>query len=98
MGYPKPILQLVGKTFIEKIAATMLAVLPRLVIVIGAHRDRVRTAIPRDRRIEIVENPNDSRGQLSSLKIGLAAIQTGSRACSCISRTIRWLVSNRSGR
>src|SRR5713226_9449575 len=78
MGYPKPLLLIDGKTFIEKIAATMLAVVPRLVIVIGAHRDRVRAAIPRDGRIEIVENPNYSRGQLSSLKIGLGSVQTDS--------------------
>jgi molybdenum cofactor cytidylyltransferase len=78
MGYPKPLLPIDGETFIAKIAASMLAVVPRLVIVLGAHRDRVRAAIPRDGRIEIVENPNYSRGQLSSLKIGLAAIQTGS--------------------
>jgi molybdenum cofactor cytidylyltransferase len=75
MGYPKPLLLIDGETFIEKIAATMLAVVPRLVIVIGAHRERVRAAIPRDGRIEIVENPNYSRGQLSSLKIGLRAME-----------------------
>jgi molybdenum cofactor cytidylyltransferase len=79
MGYPKPLLLIEGKTFIEKIAAKMLAVAPRLVIVIGAHRDRVRDAIPRDVRIEIVENPNYSRGQLSSLKIGLGAIHADSQ-------------------
>jgi len=76
MGYPKPLLLIDGKTFIEKIAATMLAVVPRLVIVLGAHRDRVRAAIPHDERIEIVENPNYSLGQLSSLKIGLGALRT----------------------
>ena len=75
MGYPKPLLKIGGQTFIEHIADTMLAVVPRLVIVIGAHRDRVRAAIPRDARIAIVENPNYSRGQLSSLKVGLGAIQ-----------------------
>jgi molybdenum cofactor cytidylyltransferase len=78
MGYPKPLLLIDGETFIEKISATMLAVVPRLVIVLGAHRDRVRAAIPRDTRIEIVENPNYSLGQLSSLKIGLGAMQTDS--------------------
>ena len=52
----------------------MLAVVPRLVIVIGAHRERVRAAIPHDARIAIVENPNFSRGQLSSLKVGLGAV------------------------
>ena len=75
MGYPKPLLIVDGKTFIEKIAATMLDVVPRLVVVLGAHADRIRRAIPHDERIVIVENPNYSRGQLSSLKIGLGAVQ-----------------------
>jgi molybdenum cofactor cytidylyltransferase len=75
MGYPKPLLEIGGRTFIEQIAVTMLAVVLRVVIVIGAHRERVRAAIPRDARIAIVENPNYSRGQLSSLKVGLSAIQ-----------------------
>ncbi|MGH7924542.1 MAG: nucleotidyltransferase family protein [Candidatus Binatus sp.] len=78
MGYPKPLLQIEGRTFIEQIAETMLAIVPRLVIVIGAHRERVRAAIPRDARIAIIENPNYSRGQLSSLKIGLGALQPDS--------------------
>jgi CTP:molybdopterin cytidylyltransferase MocA len=76
MGYPKPLLTIDGKTFIEKISTTMLAVVPRLVVVLGAHADRIRRAIPRDDRIVIVENPNYSRGQLSSLMIGLAAVQS----------------------
>jgi molybdenum cofactor cytidylyltransferase len=75
MGYPKPLLKIAGQTFIERIAESMLAVVPRLVIVLGAHKDRVRAAIPHDARIVIVENPNYSRGQLSSLKVGLSAIQ-----------------------
>jgi molybdenum cofactor cytidylyltransferase len=79
MGYPKPLLTIDGETFIEKISATMLAVVPRLVVVLGAHADRIRRAIPRDDRIVIVENPNYSRGQLSSLKIGLDAVQSGSQ-------------------
>jgi molybdenum cofactor cytidylyltransferase len=76
MGYPKPLLMIEGTTFIEKISATMLAVVPRLVVVLGAHADRIRRAIPGDDRIVIVENPNYSRGQLSSLKIGLGAVHT----------------------
>lgn len=78
MGYPKPLLDIGGRTFIEQIAERMLVVVPRLVIVIGAHRERVRAAIPRDARIAIVENPNYSSGQLSSLKVGLGAIQPDS--------------------
>jgi len=75
MGYPKPLLIIDGTTFIEKIIATMLDVVPRLVVVLGAHAERIRRAIPHDERIVIVENPNYSRGQLSSLKIGLGAVQ-----------------------
>jgi molybdenum cofactor cytidylyltransferase len=75
MGYPKPLLKIGRQTFIERIVESMLAVVPRVVIVLGAHSDRVRAAIPRDARTTIVENPNYSRGQLSSLKVGLSAIQ-----------------------
>src|ERR1039458_7609525 len=74
MGYPKPLLEIGSRTFIAQIAETMLAVVPRLVIVIGAHRERVRAAIPDDKRIAIAENPDYSRGQLSSLKVGLSAV------------------------
>jgi molybdenum cofactor cytidylyltransferase len=74
MGYPKPLLKIGGRTFIEHIAETMLRVVPRLVIVLGAHSEHVRAAIPRDARIKIVENPNYLRGQLSSLKLGLNAV------------------------
>ena len=73
MGFPKPLLQIGGRTFVEHIAEMILAVVPRLVIVVGAHRDRVCAAIPHDSRIVIVENPNYIRGQLSSLKVGLRA-------------------------
>jgi molybdenum cofactor cytidylyltransferase len=75
MGYPKPLLKIGGRTFVEHIAEMMLAVVPRLVVVIGAHRERVRAAIPHDARIVIIENPSYSRGQLSSLKVGLDALQ-----------------------
>jgi len=78
MGYPKPLLEIGSRTFIEQIAETMLAVVPRLVIVIGAYRERVRAAIARDARIAIAENPDYSRGQLSSLKVGLGVIQADS--------------------
>jgi molybdenum cofactor cytidylyltransferase len=78
MGYPKPLLEIGGRSFIEHIVETMLAVVPRLVIVIGAHRERVRATIPRDARITVVENPDYPRGQLSSLKVGLGALQSDS--------------------
>jgi molybdenum cofactor cytidylyltransferase len=80
MGYPKPLLKVNGVTFIEKISWSMLEVVPRLVIVLGAHAERIRPAIPRDDRIAIVENPNYERGQLSSLQVGLEAVSARAEA------------------
>jgi molybdenum cofactor cytidylyltransferase len=74
MGYPKPLLQVGNETFIEHLAHAMLAVVPHLTVVIGAHSDRVRPAIPADPRIAIVENRDYMHGQLSSIKAGLRAI------------------------
>ena len=74
MGFPKPLLKLDGDTFIARAAAAMLEVVARLVVVIGAHAERVRAAVPADPRIVVVENPRWQRGQLSSLKVGLGAI------------------------
>ncbi len=71
MGYPKPLLKIGDDTFIGHLAAEILEVIPRLVIVLGAHADRVRPAIPRDGRIAVLDNPAYARGQLSSLKVGL---------------------------
>ena len=75
MGYPKPLLRLGDRTFVEAIVIAMLEVLPRVVVVIGAHADRVRPAIPSDSRISVVFNPNFERGQLSSIKTALGALR-----------------------
>jgi molybdenum cofactor cytidylyltransferase len=52
----------------------MLEAVPRLIIVVGAWAERVRPIIPADPRIATVENRDWSRGQLSSLKLGVRAI------------------------
>jgi len=75
MGYPKPLLRLGDRTFVEAIVTAMLEVLPRVIVVIGAHADRVRPAIPSDSRISVVFNPNFERGQLSSIQAGLGALR-----------------------
>jgi molybdenum cofactor cytidylyltransferase len=73
MGFPKALLEIEGRTFVAHTAASMLATVDRLIVVIGAYADQVRAAIPSDRRIAVAENPDYRRGQLSSIKIGLAA-------------------------
>lgn len=80
MGYPKPLLKIGGRTFVERIAEAMLEVVERLVVVIGADRERVRAAIPGDGRIAIVENRDYQRGQFSSLKAGLGAVSADAAA------------------
>ena len=74
MGYPKPLLQVGDETFVEHLASAMLTAIPRLLVVVGAHADGVRGAIPDDPRIDIVDNPNYQRGQLSSIKAGIRAL------------------------
>ena len=74
MGYPKPLLRINHESFLAHTAAIMLDVVERLIIVLGAHAERVRPAVPGDPRIMVVENCHYERGQLSSLKAGLPAV------------------------
>jgi molybdenum cofactor cytidylyltransferase len=78
MGYPKPLLEIGGVTFMAKSAETILEVAERLIIVVGAYRERIEAAVPEDSRIVTAYNPDFDRGQLSSLKVGLA--QAGQEA------------------
>ena len=74
MGYPKPLLRLGSRTFIEILADAMLQSVARLIVVVGAHAGAVRGAIPDDPRILVVENPDFLRGQLSSIKAALPRV------------------------
>jgi molybdenum cofactor cytidylyltransferase len=76
MGFPKPLLRLNGETFLDHIAASMLATVERLVVVVGAHRDAVIAVVPADTRISVIENHDYALGQLSSIKVGLRAVST----------------------
>lgn len=77
MGYPKPLLRIGDRTFIEQAVATMLTAADSLVVVLGAHAARIRPKVPADPRIRIVENPDYTRGQLSSLKVGIRSLTPG---------------------
>src|SRR5690242_12709859 len=74
MGFPKPLLKIGDESFVAHLAAAMLTVADRMVVVVGAHGDRVRAAIPRDPRIAVANNPDYLLGQLSSIKVGLEAL------------------------
>jgi molybdenum cofactor cytidylyltransferase len=79
MGYPKPLLRIDGESFVSRTSALALGVASRIVIVLGAHANRIRPAIASGAGVVIVENPDFAKGgQLSSLKVGLAeAIDRG---------------------
>jgi molybdenum cofactor cytidylyltransferase len=80
MGYPKPLLQAGGLSFLKRSAAAILETTSRLIVVLGAHAERVRVALPDDDRIVVAHNPDFSRGQLSSLKVGLRQVSLESQA------------------
>jgi molybdenum cofactor cytidylyltransferase len=73
MGFPKPLLKIGDETYLDHLTAAMLTAVDRLIVVIGAHVERVRAATPVDRRIAIVENREFARGQLSSLKVAITS-------------------------
>ncbi len=74
MGFPKPLLKVGDRTFVELIVSTMLEVMPRVIVVLGAHAARIRPAIATDERVTIVENRAFTRGQLSSIKVGIEEV------------------------
>ncbi|HTT76321.1 MAG TPA: nucleotidyltransferase family protein [Candidatus Binataceae bacterium] len=80
MGYPKPLIEIGGMTFLAKSAAAMLEVAERLIVVAGAYRERVIAAVPHDSRIVSAYNPDFIRGQLSSLRVGLAQTEPETEA------------------
>jgi molybdenum cofactor cytidylyltransferase len=80
MGYPKPLIEIGGVTFLAKSAKAMLEVAERLIVVLGAYRERIAAAVPDDARIVTAYNPGFARGQLSSLKIGLAQVGQAAEA------------------
>jgi molybdenum cofactor cytidylyltransferase len=74
MGFPKPLLRIGDETFLARAATTMLSAVERLIVVTGAHRERVEAAMPQTPRISVVHNVNWQLGQLSSIKTGLVAV------------------------
>ena len=65
-----------GETVLSRVIGTLLAGgVPEVAVVVGAHIDAVRHAMPGDeRRARVIEHPGWEQGQLSSLLAGLDAI------------------------
>jgi molybdenum cofactor cytidylyltransferase len=79
MGRPKAALRLGpgGPTFAAAaVGALRDAGLGRVVVVAGAHPGAVRDAVPELPGVEVIDHPDWTSGQLSSLLAGLAALDT----------------------
>lgn len=79
MGFPKALLETPsGRSFVASIADTLAAAgITDIIVVTGRDHDRIADALAHERkavRPRIVRNPDPSRGQLSSLLIGLDAV------------------------
>lgn len=73
MGRPKALLRLGGRTFVEHIClALRRAGCAEVVVVVGAHADRIGPAVPGFARV--VVNSGWSAGMRSSLRVGLRAL------------------------
>jgi molybdenum cofactor cytidylyltransferase len=72
MGTPKALLDYRGETFMGRLVRVLGESCEPLIVVLGYHADVIRQQIPSVAKVVI--NPDPSRGQLSSLQTGLAAL------------------------
>jgi molybdenum cofactor cytidylyltransferase len=72
MGTPKALLDYRGETFLNRLIRVLGAVCDPVIVVLGYHAEEIRARARG--RAQFVVNPDPSRGQLSSLQTGLAAV------------------------
>jgi molybdenum cofactor cytidylyltransferase len=74
MGRPKPLLELDGETFLDRLIGRFYGICAPIVVVLGYEADRIRAGIRNAGGVEFVVNPSPERGMLSSLQCGLASL------------------------
>jgi molybdenum cofactor cytidylyltransferase len=80
MGFPKPLLPYQGTTFLEHLLATLDGLVSPLVLVLGAHADRIRSSVRIPDSVVVAVNEEYVSGQLSSLQVGLRRLPSESPA------------------
>ncbi|TFG83058.1 MAG: nucleotidyltransferase family protein [Erysipelotrichales bacterium] len=72
--YPdhKPIMDLHGKTLIERSIESMLPFCAKIIVVTGYHAEQIRTILMKADYLELINNDSFEDGMFSSLKIGLS--------------------------
>jgi molybdenum cofactor cytidylyltransferase len=73
MGTPKALLDYQGETFLGRLIRMLGVVCDPVIVVLGYHAGEIRAGATRG-LARFVVNPDPSRGQLSSLKTGLAEV------------------------
>ena len=87
MGRPKLLLPLTGRCVLQHVVdAAAQSCLDELVIVLGADADAVRAALalPADRAVRVTVNTDYAEGQSTSLRAGLAALDTRADAAAIL--------------
>lgn len=72
MGTPKALLDYRGETFVGRLVRVLGTSCKPVIVVLGYHANAIRQQVPAP--AQVVINPDPSRGQLSSLQAGLAAL------------------------
>src|SRR6266852_1524392 len=77
MGFPKALLPIEGRTFVQHIVGRLASTrVEGIYVVLGAHRERILAAVDVT-PAQVVINPDWELGQLSSLQAGLRALPGG---------------------
>ena len=77
MGFPKALLRYRDETFLDTLIGLFAARCSPVIVVLGAHADRIRARTLRPATFVI--NPDYQRGQTSSMQCGLRAVPAGCR-------------------
>jgi molybdenum cofactor cytidylyltransferase len=74
MGRSKPLLRFEGQTFLDRAISCFDGLTSPIVVVVGYGAAEIRAGIETADGVEFVNNPDPSRGMLSSLQCGLATL------------------------
>lgn len=74
MGRPKPLLDLEGETFLDRLIARFSGICRPVIVVLGHGAEQVRAGIRLGAQAGFVINPEPERGMLSSLQCGLSHV------------------------
>ncbi|MBA3974289.1 MAG: 4-diphosphocytidyl-2C-methyl-D-erythritol kinase [Candidatus Solibacter sp.] len=74
MGFPKPLLDCGGETFLDRLISVFATACEPVIAVLGHHAELVREGSSRAGEAAFVLNPDPDHGMISSLQTGLAAV------------------------